>query len=69
MVYLIVGLDRNNNLEPWHGNVAARDVASAENIGRDRARSHGVDLVLAAVIGPGPAVMPGGARGLRRRAA
>ena len=68
MIYLIVGLDRND-FGPWHGNVAARDVPSAERIARARARRHGVDLVLAAVIGPGPNVVPEAAHARRRMAA
>jgi hypothetical protein len=51
MVYLIVGVDRRT-LAPWHRNVAGSDVPSARRRARIRARAGGVDLVVAAVIGP-----------------
>ena len=51
VIYLIVGLD-HQTLTPWHQNVRARDVATAMRIARSRARSSGIDLVVAAVIGP-----------------
>ena len=51
MTYLIVGLDQRT-LGPWHRNVVARDVASAKRIARAAARSRGIELVVAAVIGP-----------------
>jgi hypothetical protein len=51
MVYLIVGVDRRT-LAPWHRNVAGSDVPSARRRARTRARAAGVDLVVAAVIGP-----------------
>ena len=51
MTYLIVGLDQRT-LDPWHRNVAARDVATAKRIARACAHSFGIDLVVAAVIGP-----------------
>jgi hypothetical protein len=51
MVYLIVGLDRDT-LAPWHQHVAARSVTSASRLARARARNHGIDLVIAAVVGP-----------------
>jgi len=56
MVYLIVGLDRDT-LAPWHQHVAARSVTSANRVARARARSHGIDLVIAAVVGPGSDVI------------
>ena len=57
MVCLIVGLDRRT-LSPWHANVAARDVASAKTAARARARRLGIDLVVAAAIGPYSSVLP-----------
>ncbi len=51
MVCLIVGLDRRT-LSPWHTNVAAEDVTRAKTVARSRARRIGIDLVVAAVIGP-----------------
>jgi hypothetical protein len=57
MVCLIVGLDRRT-LSPWHANVAAHDVASAKTAARARARRLGIDLVVAAAIGPYSSVLP-----------
>jgi hypothetical protein len=57
MTYLIVGLDRRT-YERWHGNVSAEDVGTAKRIARTRASAKGIDLVVAAVIGPNSAVMP-----------
>ena len=51
VVYLVVGLDRHT-LTPWHENVRARDTAAAKEIARSRAGAEGVDLVVAAAIGP-----------------
>jgi hypothetical protein len=51
MIYLIVGLDRDT-LTPWRVNIRARDVATAKQIARSRACADGVDLAVAAVIGP-----------------
>jgi hypothetical protein len=51
MVYLIVGVDRRT-LAPWHHNVAGSGVLAARRRARSRARAVGVDLVVAAVIGP-----------------
>jgi hypothetical protein len=56
MVYLIVGVDRRT-LAPWHRNVAGDDVPSARRRARIRARAVGVDLAVAAVIGPHSAVL------------
>jgi hypothetical protein len=57
MVYLIVGVDRRT-LAPWHRNVAGHDVPSARRRARTRARAVGVDLLVAAVIGPHSTVLP-----------
>jgi hypothetical protein len=51
VIYLIVGLDRQT-LTPWQENVRAADVAAAMRIARSRADASGVDLVVAAVLGP-----------------
>jgi hypothetical protein len=61
MTYLIVGLDRPT-LATWHQNVLARDVTTATRIACTRAAAQGVQLVIAAVIGPNSslAVDPGG---------
>ncbi len=51
MIYLIVGIDRSTTAR-WHDNVMANDVGLAEQIARSRAARQGVDLVVAAAIGP-----------------
>ncbi len=51
MTYLIVGLDSTTHA-PWHANVRAPDTAAAAGIARSRAAAQGIDLVIAAVIGP-----------------
>jgi hypothetical protein len=51
MVYLIVGLDRST-FARWHDNVMAADPATAEDIARTRAAANGIQLVVAAAIGP-----------------
>jgi hypothetical protein len=56
MTYLIVGLDRTT-LAPWHRNVSERDPASATRAALERADAHGVDLVVAAVIGSNSTVL------------
>ena len=39
-------------MTPWHENVRARDAAAAKQIARSRAGATGIDLVIAAAIGP-----------------
>jgi hypothetical protein len=56
MTYLIVGLDRQT-LAPWHQNVHADDATTAAGVAVRRARGGGVDLVVAAVIGPNLSVV------------
>jgi len=56
VTYLIVGLDRKTHAR-WHGNVSADDVGTAKSIARGRASTQGIDLVVAAVIGPNSAVV------------
>jgi hypothetical protein len=51
MIYLVAGLDRRT-LGRWHDHVMAADAPVAARVARGRAASQGVDLVVAAVIGP-----------------
>lgn len=51
MTYLIVGLDRST-LTPWQRHVRERDVTSATRAAVARAGADGIELVIAAVIGP-----------------
>jgi len=57
VTYLIVGLDRHT-LARWHQNVLARDTGTATRIARARAAVQGIDLLVAAVIGPNSVVLP-----------
>jgi hypothetical protein len=57
VIYLIVGLDRTT-LAAWHENIQARDVTAATRLARARAQARGIDLVVAAVIGPNLSVLP-----------
>ena len=70
MIYLVTGLDRGT-LGRWHDHVMAGDASVAARIARGRAAGQGIDLVVAAVIGPGANVEADGvATGhLRPRAA
>jgi hypothetical protein len=56
MTYLIIGLDRRT-LAPWHRNVLERDAAGATRAALARARADGIDLVIAALIGPNSSVV------------
>lgn len=56
MTYLVVGLDRKTHAR-WHENVSAEDVGTAQQLAQARAAAQGVDLVVAAVIGPNSAVV------------
>jgi predicted Fe-Mo cluster-binding NifX family protein len=56
MTYLIVGVDRST-LASWHQNVSAQDACSAALTAAARAAQHGIDLVVAAVIGPASNVL------------
>ena len=56
MVYLVVGID-HASLAPWHANISARSVGRAVRSAVERASAAGVDLVVAAVIGPGSTVV------------
>jgi hypothetical protein len=51
MIYLVAGLDRST-LGRWHDHVMAADASLAARIARGRAAGEGLDLVVAAVIGP-----------------
>jgi hypothetical protein len=57
VIYLIVGLDRKT-LTRWHENISAEDIGTAKGIAETRAAEQGIDLVVAAVIGPNSAVVP-----------
>jgi hypothetical protein len=57
VIYLIVGLDRHT-LAPWHANIRARDVPTATRVAEARAHATGINLVVAAVIGPDSIVTP-----------
>ena len=52
MTYLVVGLDRRT-LAGWHHNVQAHDACSAAHGALSEPPSARIDLVVAAVIGPG----------------
>ena len=56
MIYLIVGLDRHT-LAPLHRNVRERDTAHATQAAVARASADGVDLIVAAIIGPNSSVL------------
>jgi hypothetical protein len=56
MTYLVVGLDRTT-LAPWHSNVLDRDVTRATQAALARAGADGIDLIVAAVIGPNSSVL------------
>jgi hypothetical protein len=57
MIYLVAGLDRST-LGRWHDHVMAADASVAAGIARGRAAGQGVDLVVAAVIGPYSSLVP-----------
>jgi hypothetical protein len=56
MTYLVVGLDRTT-LAPCHRNIRGDDPASAGRAALARAGADGVQLVVAAVIGPNSSVL------------
>jgi hypothetical protein len=56
VIFLIVGLDKHT-LVPWHDNINAGDVTSARRMARARAAAEGIDVVVAAVIGPNLSVL------------
>jgi hypothetical protein len=56
VTYLVVGVDQST-FSPWHENVRAVDVTTAKQIAFARAHARGIDLVVAAVIGPNSTVL------------
>jgi hypothetical protein len=56
VTYLIVGLDRHT-LAGWHEHVLAHDVTTATRIASARAAARGIQLLVAAVIGPNSSVI------------
>jgi hypothetical protein len=56
VTYLIVGLDLKTHA-PWHENVSANDARTATRIARARAAAQGIDLAVAALIGPNSGVV------------
>ena len=57
MIYLVAGLD-HSTFSRWHDHVAATDATGAARIACSRAARQGVELVVAAVIGPYCSVEP-----------
>jgi hypothetical protein len=57
MIYLVAGLD-HSTFSRWHDHVTATDAGGAARIARSRAARQGVELVVAAVIGPYGSVEP-----------
>lgn len=68
MTYLIVGIDLDN-LTPWHRNVRAADIASARRIASCWAQKMGINLAVAAVLGPNSNILeerrPSGTESIR----
>jgi hypothetical protein len=56
MTYLVVGVD-HATLAPWHENISARTVARAAAEAVQRAAAGGIDLIVAAVVGPNSTVL------------
>lgn len=56
MTYLVVGLDQST-FAPWHENIRADDVATARRMAFTRAAARGIELVVAAVIGPNSTII------------
>jgi hypothetical protein len=56
MTYLVVGVD-HATLAPWHENISARTVAHAAAEAVHRAAAGGIDLIVAAVVGPNSTVV------------
>lgn len=56
MTYLVVGID-HATLAPWHQNIAAGTVAGAARDAVRRAAASGIDLIVAAVVGPNSTVL------------
>ena len=62
MTWLIVGVDRRT-LAPWHKNVLERDPDAAARTALAHADTDGIDLVVAAVIGPNTTIVAADPRG------
>jgi hypothetical protein len=60
MIYLIAGLDRRT-FARWHDNVMASDTVIATRIACARAAAQGIDLVIAAIVGPYSSLVSDGA--------
>ena len=56
MTYLVVGVD-HATLAPWHENIWARTMVDAAAEAVQRAAAGGIDLVVAAVVGPNSTVL------------
>ena len=56
MTYLVVGVD-HATLAPWYENISARTVAHAAAEAVHRAAAGGIDLIVAAVVGPNSTVL------------
>jgi hypothetical protein len=56
VTYLVVGLDQSS-FAPWHQNIRADDATTARRIAFARADARGIQLVVAAVIGPNSTVL------------
>jgi len=57
MIYLVAGLD-HSTFSRWHDHVAATDPTGAARDAMARAARQGIELVVAAVIGPYGSVEP-----------
>ena len=57
MIYLVAGLDQTT-FARWHDHVMAPDAANAAGIATSRAARQGVELVVAAVVGPYCSIEP-----------
>jgi hypothetical protein len=57
MIYLVAGLD-HSSLSRWHDHVAAADPTGAARAAVSRAARQGIELVVAAVIGPYGSIEP-----------
>jgi hypothetical protein len=57
MISVVVGVDRRS-LTHWHGNVQTEDPGDAATRATAMAAADGIDLVIAAIVGPRSAVLP-----------
>jgi hypothetical protein len=56
MTFLVVGLDRTT-LAPWRRHIRRHDAHAAASLAIAHAASEGIDLAVAAVIGPSSNVL------------